>query len=86
MLVSSERVDASVDTYRYWYGALTYEKVDYVNALWERLLESDSPESPHWHRELVRAEVAAHEADPAAVEDWEAVRAEVEQRLRVGKR
>ena len=64
----------------------TEAKVDYVNALWDRLLESDTPESPHWHRELVRAEVAAHEADPAAVEEWEAVRMEIEQRLRASKR
>ena len=60
----------------------TDDKIDYVSALWERILAAGAPDSPQWHRDLVRAELDAHDADPGTTEDWATVRANVEQRLR----
>jgi hypothetical protein len=62
----------------------TDAKVDYVNALWERVFNQDNPKSPDWHRDLVRAELAGQESDPDATEDWETVRANIVRRLHPG--
>lgn len=60
----------------------TEAKVDYVSHLWERVFANDNPESPEWHRELVRAELEAQGASPSTAEPWDAAREEILNRLR----
>lgn len=56
----------------------TAAKVDYVEALWERVREelAASPD-PEWLVELLKERVASHRADPARARPW----AEVRERL-----
>jgi hypothetical protein len=64
----------------------TDAKVDYVNDLWERVFTKDAPQSPEWHRDLVRAELDAQRDDPSATEDWSTARQEILARIgRVGQ-
>jgi hypothetical protein len=60
----------------------TEAKVDYVNLLWERVFVHDTPQSPDWHRDLVRAELQAQQDDPNASEDWTAARQDILARIR----
>ena len=64
----------------------TDAKVDYVNSLWERVFAKDIPDSPEWHRSLVRGEIEAQETTPDDSEDWGAARADIERRLQRGTR
>jgi hypothetical protein len=64
----------------------TDDKVDYLSALWERIVATSPPRSPEWHRDLVRAEIADNDAHPDEAENWTSVRTEIEQHLRDRKR
>jgi len=59
----------------------TAAKVDYVNSLWERVVETDNPESPDRHRDLVRAEIEAQQLEPDATADWSTARADILRQL-----
>jgi putative addiction module component (TIGR02574 family) len=55
------------------------EQVDYIQALWQRISSrTEEAPTPHWHREIVRERVAAYEAEPRNVRNWE----EVQNRIR----
>jgi putative addiction module component (TIGR02574 family) len=58
------------------------EKVTYVGALWDRVLE-DQQHLPvtEAQRVLLRERLAAHEADPSAARSWSEVRRDVERAL-----
>lgn len=54
------------------------EKIDYVQALWDRI--SANPELvpvPDWHRELLAERLADFEANPEAGRSWEEIEAEL---------
>jgi putative addiction module component (TIGR02574 family) len=63
------------------------EKVDYIQALWDGLGESDI-EVPEAHREILRERLADHLANPQEGRSWSDVRQDVERRLveRFGRR
>jgi hypothetical protein len=60
------------------------QKIDYVQALWKRILGKDPARipSPDWHRDEVRAALAEHQRDPEAARPWSEVRAEIEAKLK----
>jgi len=60
------------------------EQIDYVQALWDRILVRDGQgvESPEWHREEVRRALEQHEANPETARPWPEVRAELEAKFR----
>lgn len=65
------------------FDELTIEaKVDYVSHSWERAFANDNPESPAWHRDLVRAELEAQRDSPNTAEAWDAAREEILNRIR----
>jgi putative addiction module component (TIGR02574 family) len=58
------------------------EKLDYVQALWDRI--ATRPEElpvPEWHQRVIEERLAAHRADPDAARPWEQVREEVTAKL-----
>lgn len=59
------------------------QKIDYVQALWKRILRKDSDRipSPEWHRGEVRAALAEHRRAPEAARPWAEVRADIEAKL-----
>lgn len=51
------------------------EKLEYVQALWERVTEqSEEIPVPDWHREIIAERVAAHRAGQGSSRSWEDVR------------
>jgi len=58
------------------------EKVSYVGALWDRIVE-DQQSLPisDAQRALIRQRFAAHQANPRAARPWSEVRREVEQTI-----
>jgi putative addiction module component (TIGR02574 family) len=57
------------------------EKIDYVQALWDRI--TANPELvpvPDWHRELLAERLADFEANPEAGRTWEEIEAELSNR------
>lgn len=59
------------------------EKLDYVQALWERI--AAKPEGvpvPDWHRGVLDERLAAHRANPGAGRSWEEIREELLRKLR----
>lgn len=59
------------------------EKLDYLQALWERM--SARPEDvpvPDWQRELVRERLAAHERGEGSTVPWSTMSQEAEDLLR----
>jgi putative addiction module component (TIGR02574 family) len=59
------------------------EKLEYVQALWERV--SERPEDvpvPDWHREVVAQRLAAHRRGDAISRPWSEVREDLLTRLR----
>lgn len=59
----------------------TKAKVDYVSLLWERVSVHENPESPDWHRDLVRAELEEQQNAPDDSEDWQVARADILNRI-----
>lgn len=58
------------------------EKLDYVQALWDRM--AGSPEdlpAPEWQRKLVRERLSDHERGEGATVPWSTVRQEAEELL-----
>lgn len=63
------------------------EKLDYVQALWDRV--ASRPEDvpvPDWHREVVAERLAAHRAGEGSSRPWDEVRQELLSRLRGERR
>ena len=63
------------------------EKLDYVQALWDRV--ASHPEDvpvPDWHRDVVAERLAAHRAGEGSSRPWEEVRQELLSRLRGERR
>jgi putative addiction module component (TIGR02574 family) len=56
------------------------EKIDYVEALWESIVERSSIPIPDWHRELVAERLEAYRAEPSAGRPWAEVRAELQRK------
>jgi putative addiction module component (TIGR02574 family) len=56
------------------------EKIEYVESLWESILDRAELPIPDWHRELIRERLDAYRADPSKCRPWSEVRAELEQR------
>ena len=58
------------------------EKIDYVQALWDRIAarEAEVP-VPDWHRALLAERLAAYEANPDEGRTWEEVEAELLKKL-----
>ena len=54
------------------------DKIDYVQALWDRIAarQEDVP-VPEWHREVLKERVAAFEANPDEGRLWEEVEADL---------
>lgn len=63
------------------------EKLDYVQALWDRI--AARPEEvpvPEWQRQLVRERLAAHQRGEGSSVAWSTVRQEAEDLLRKSSR
>jgi putative addiction module component (TIGR02574 family) len=54
------------------------EKIDYVESLWDSIVERSSIPLPGWHRELLAERMAAYRADPTAGRPWSEVRSELQ--------
>ncbi|HYQ04076.1 MAG TPA: addiction module protein [Polyangiaceae bacterium] len=53
------------------------EKIDYVESLWESIVEPSGIPIPDWHRELLAERMEAYRQDPTAGRSWTEVRAEL---------
>jgi putative addiction module component (TIGR02574 family) len=59
------------------------EKVEYVQALWDRIaVIPEGVPVPDWHLQVIEERLAAHEADPTAARPWEEVRGEIANTLK----
>jgi len=59
------------------------EKLDYIEALWERFTaDPESVPVPEWHREVVAERVAAHERGEGSARSWDAVQRDLRAKLR----
>jgi putative addiction module component (TIGR02574 family) len=59
------------------------EKIDYVQALWDRIAADESQVPvPDWHREVLGERLADHEAHPDDGRPWEEVEADLLKRRR----
>lgn len=56
------------------------EKIDYVESLWDQVVEHSSIPIPEWHRELLQERLEAFRDDPAAGRTWDEVRAELQRK------
>jgi putative addiction module component (TIGR02574 family) len=56
------------------------QKVEYVESLWDSILEHSDIPVPEWHLELIRERLAAYKADPSAGRPWDEVRAELQRK------
>ena len=62
------------------------EKLEYVQALWDRM--SEHPEDvpmPEWHRDVVAKRLAAHRRGDAISRPWSEIREELLTRLRTAR-
>jgi putative addiction module component (TIGR02574 family) len=58
------------------------EQIDYVQSLWDRIAaREEQVPVPAWHREILDARLAEHEADPDAGRPWDEVEADLRKRL-----
>jgi len=63
------------------------EKVQYVEALWERIAAAPEEVSvPDWHRQLLRERLAEYRGDPRGGRPWREVRDELLRELADRKR
>jgi putative addiction module component (TIGR02574 family) len=59
------------------------EKIDYVQALWDRIAANESQVPvPEWHREVLKDRLADYEAKPDEGRPWEDVEADLLKRRR----
>lgn len=56
------------------------EKIDYVESLWDQVVEHSSIPIPEWHRELLQERLEAFRDDPAAGRTWDEVRADLQRK------
>jgi putative addiction module component (TIGR02574 family) len=56
------------------------EKVEYIESLWERVLEQSPGSIPEWWSELLRERLAAYHADPTQGRPWSEVKADLERK------
>ena len=56
------------------------EKLEYVETLWDAIVDGSEIPIPDWHRELVRERLEAYRADPAAGRPWGDVRSEMQRK------
>ena len=61
------------------------EKIEYVESLWEQIVERADIPIPEWHRELLRERLEAYRVDPTAGRSWSEVRAELQQKYPAGR-
>jgi putative addiction module component (TIGR02574 family) len=54
------------------------QKIEYVESLWESILEQSDVPVPDWHLELIRERLDAYRAAPSAGSSWDEVRAELQ--------
>lgn len=59
----------------------TDEKLEYLEALWERVLEQSSVPIPDWQRELIEERLRAFAQDPTEGRPWRDVRTELERKF-----
>ncbi|AGP39016.1 hypothetical protein SCE1572_33775 [Sorangium cellulosum So0157-2] len=63
------------------------EKLDYVQALWERAaLHPEAVPALEWHREILAERLAAHRAGQGSRRSWEEARRDLLSRLRAAQR
>lgn len=59
------------------------EKIDYVQALWDRIAANETQVPvPDWHREVLGERLADHMANPSAGRPWEEVESDLLKRRR----
>lgn len=56
------------------------EKIDYVESLWDAVLDHSEVPVPDWHRELVQERLEAYRREPSAARPWSEIRAELLQK------
>ena len=56
------------------------EKIDYVESLWDAVLDHSEVPVPDWHRELVHERLDAYRREPSAARPWSEIRAELLQK------
>ncbi len=61
------------------------EKIEYVESLWDQIVERADVPIPDWHRELLRERLEAYRADPTAGRAWGELRAELQQKYPAGR-
>ena len=54
------------------------EKIEYVESLWDSIVQAGDVPIPDWHRELIRERLEAFRADATGGRSWDEVRAEME--------
>lgn len=63
------------------------EKLDYVQALWDRIaLHPEAVPALEWHREIIAERLAAHRAGQGSSRSWEEARRDLLSRLRAAQR
>jgi putative addiction module component (TIGR02574 family) len=56
------------------------EKIEYVESLWDRIVERGEIPVPEWHRELISERLEAFRADPSAGRPWSELRDELQRK------
>jgi putative addiction module component (TIGR02574 family) len=56
------------------------KQIEYVESLWDRIVEQSPVPLPEWQRELLDERLKAYRADPTAGRPWTEVRAELERK------
>jgi len=57
------------------------EKIDYIESLWEHVVDQSNVPLPEWQRELLQERLEAYRANPTAGRPWSEVRAEIERKF-----
>lgn len=59
------------------------EKVDYVQSLWDRIVEHpENVQVPTWHQQVIAERLAAHSSDTESARPWNEVREEIAAKLK----
>jgi putative addiction module component (TIGR02574 family) len=53
------------------------EKIEYVESLWDQIVNDADIPIPEWHRELIRERLEAFRADSSAGRPWSEMRVEL---------
>lgn len=56
------------------------EKIEYVESLWEQIVDRDELPIPDWQRELLQERLEAFRSDPTAGRSWSEVRADLQRK------